>query len=227
MKKDFKRSRMGMKGKLAVLIACIGVFCGILAAQAHGRMAQGQGKKGFQQEMGELAGAGREMGNYICSVAEAGVDLAEGEDSTGSPKEHTESPQDSVPTEAKAASSIRITNREKALPIMDKNIGLLEERLNEWAAEMNLKASTAEIFHVMVPQSDPQSIQFYIRLDDKKQTKAMLAYHPRENVVTASSCQYSEAEILGEVWEDNGPDIRDAKEPEDGKGGGEPVGIEG
>ena len=48
----------------------------------------------------------------------------------------------------------------------------------------------------------------------------MLAYHPRENFVTAGLCQYSEQEVLSEAWSDNGPAERGAKDgPAEGAGG--------
>lgn len=119
---------------------------------------------------------------------------------------------------------IEITNlNEYATRIMGENTGLLNKRLTEWAEEYQLDVSTGNIIHVMVPKSDPQSINFYIRLSDERGSLVLLAYHPRENIVTASRCDYTEEEILNEVWENNGPAVRDVSPEEDtgGNAGGE------
>lgn len=99
---------------------------------------------------------------------------------------------------------------EFAETVMGENTYLLTERLEGWIEENQLNAKKGTIFHVMVPESDPQSINFYLRLSDKRGSLVMLSYHPRENIVTASICNYTEEEIKDEVWEaDNGPAERD------------------
>lgn len=114
---------------------------------------------------------------------------------------------------------------EYATKLMGENTELLNKRLTEWVEENQLNAKEGSIFHVMVPMSDPQSINFYIRLSDERNSLVMLAYHPRENVVTASVCRYTEEEIVNEVWEgDNGPAVRDVP-PEQDTGGEEQEGA--
>lgn len=131
-------------------------------------------------------------------------------------------------TQKKAAKekkeTVIINLDEYATKLMGENTELLNKRLTEWVEENQLNAKEGSIFHVMVPMSDPQSINFYIRLSDERNSLVMLAYHPRENVVTASICNYTEQEIINEVWEgDNGPAVRDVS-PEQDTGG---VGQEG
>lgn len=105
---------------------------------------------------------------------------------------------------------------EYALKLMGKNTGLLNERLSEWMEDYQLEVKEGTIIHVMVPASDPQSINFYIRLSDERGSLVLLTYHPRENIVTASQCSYTEEEIQAEVWEaDNGPAVRDVSPQED------------
>lgn len=112
---------------------------------------------------------------------------------------------------------VTITNLDEyATRIMGENTKLLNQRLTEWEKDYQLNADEGTIIHVMVPKSDPQSINFYIRLSDERGSLVLLAYHPRENVVTASQCNYTEEEIVNEVWEgDNGPAVRDVSPEQD------------
>ena len=116
-----------------------------------------------------------------------------------------------------------ITNLDEyAARIMGENKDLLNERLTEWMEDYQLEVKEGTIIHVMVPASDPQSINFYIRLPDERGSLVLLTYHPRENIVTASQCSYTEEEIQAEVWEaDNGPAVRDVSPQEDTGGNSE------
>lgn len=106
--------------------------------------------------------------------------------------------------------AICIQNLEEyAKAVMGENAELLEQALVSFVKERHLDVTEAVIFHVMVPMSDPQSIHYYVRLEDGKGTLVLLAYHPRENLVTASACNYTEAEVMEEIWENNGPVQRD------------------
>lgn len=98
---------------------------------------------------------------------------------------------------------------EYAKATLGENAKLLEQALASFVKDRHLDATEAVIFHVMVPMSDPQSIHYYVRLEDSKDTLALLAYHPRENLVTASICNYTEAEVMEEIWENSGPAQRD------------------
>lgn len=130
----------------------------------------------------------------------------------------SESSDESVPksgTQKKQEVSI-INLDEYATRLMGDNTKLLNQRLTEWVKDYQLNAEEGTIIYVMVPQSDPQSINFYIRLSDERASLVLLAYHPRENVVTASQCNYTEEEIANEVWEaDNGPAVRDVSPEQD------------
>ena len=133
--------------------------------------------------------------------------------------EETESHGESVPESGtkKKQQGVSIINLDEyATRLMGDNTKLLKERLEEWVKDYQLNAEEGTIIHVMVPQSDPQSINFYIRLSDERASLVLLAYHPRENVVTASQCNYTEEEIANEVWEaDNGPAVRDVSPEQD------------
>lgn len=114
------------------------------------------------------------------------------------------------------AAAIPITNlSEYATDIMGDDTYLLEQSLAEWIEKEQLSVASATIIHVMVPENDPESIQFFVRMNDEQASLVMLSYHPRENVVTASSCTYTEEEIEAEVWENNGPEQRDISPEEE------------
>lgn len=99
--------------------------------------------------------------------------------------------------------------KEYAGEVMGDNAVLLEQRLGKWKKENKLEVTEGIIFQVLIPDSDTQSINFYLSLNDVKESIVLLSYHPRENIVTASNCQYTKEEILNEIWEDNGPMKRD------------------
>lgn len=111
---------------------------------------------------------------------------------------------------------VHIRNLEEyAADLMGDDTRLLEKSLGEWIMEKHLDAESAAILNVMIPESDPQSIHFYIRMDDGDGSLVLLSYQPREKVVTASACDYTEEEILAEAWEGNGPGQRDVTAEED------------
>lgn len=98
---------------------------------------------------------------------------------------------------------------EYATDLMGEDADLLERSLGEWNEKEHLDAESASILNVMIPESDPQSIHFYIRMDDAEGSLILLSYHPGEKAVTALPCDYTEEEILAEAWEGNGPGQRD------------------
>lgn len=131
--------------------------------------------------------------------------------------------------QSEKSEAVIINLDEYAAKLMGENAELLNERLTEWVEEYRLNVTEGTIIHVMVPKSDPQSINFYIRLSDERSSLILLSYHPRENIVTASQCAYTEEEVMAEVWEgDNGPAVRDVPPEEDtgGAGGEENQGEE-
>ena len=112
--------------------------------------------------------------------------------------------------------TVHIRNLEEyAADLMGDDTGLLEESLGNWVVEKHLDAESAAILNVMIPENDPQSIHFYIRMDDGEGSLVLLSYQPGEKVVTASDCDYTEEEILAEAWEGNGPGQRDVTVEED------------
>lgn len=121
-----------------------------------------------------------------------------------------------LPADAWDETEVTITNVDTyAKDVMEDHTDLLAQRLGEWITDEKLSAKTGTILGVMVPDSDPGSINFYIQLDDSNSSLVLLSYHPRENVVTASPCNYTKEEIEAEAWEGSGPDQRDVSAEED------------
>ena len=96
-----------------------------------------------------------------------------------------------------------------ATPVMGMYDGLLKEALSSWITEYELEAETGEILTAVTPQDDPQTTEFYLKLDDAKGSLVKLTWHPRERVVTASQCGYTQEEIEAGIGRDNGPKSRD------------------
>lgn len=192
MKWNGNRNNKSLKWKLAVLIVAVILLVGLIALQINQRKKErSEYKKIVEQE--ELQKQERKK-----EGKKENINL-----------ENTD--------QEKSDTDICIVNLEEfAEALMGENTYLLTERLAGWVEENQLNAKEGTIFHVMVPESDPQSINFYIRLSDKRSSLVMLSYHPRENIVTASICNYTEDEIKNEVWEaDNGPAQRDVPAEED------------
>lgn len=102
-----------------------------------------------------------------------------------------------------------------ATPSMGQSAALLEQSLSRYVAQQQLAATGGIIVHVMVPDSDPESVYYYVQLNDPAGTICLLTYHPREDVVTASACSYSLEEVLAESWQSDAPAIRDVPPEED------------
>ncbi len=149
------------------------------------------------------------------------------ESSQGASKPDQKKPDQKVPDQKEPENSaasgedpedrkaVKITNLDEyAVAVLGSRAGLLEERLSSWIKEAGLSADEGTILHVMVPEDDPTSVAYFVRLDDAG-TIVILTWHPAERVVTASSCSYTEEEIRNEVWEGGGPAERDIPVEED------------
>lgn len=114
------------------------------------------------------------------------------------------------------ADAVAIANLQVyATPSMGQSAALLEQSLSQYVSDQQLAAAGGNIVHVMVPDSDPESVYYYVQLDDPAGTICLLTYHPREDVVTASACSYSLEEVLSESWQSNAPASRDVPPEED------------
>lgn len=211
MRKERKAYKNNIKKKVLILILGILFLVGMIVFQNIRRNEKANvDKSGKQMEIQEGAQKKKQTEGKDKNIK--GEDVPD----SGTQKEEQQAPHE-----------VEILNiDEYATKLMGENTELLNKNLTEWVEENQLNVTKGTIFHVMVPKSDPQSINFYIRLADERNSLVMLAYHPRENIVTASICNYTEEEIINEVWEgDNGPAVRDVA-PEQDTGGVEPEAAE-
>lgn len=206
-KKSPDKRRLGWK--IMILICGIVLLAGLIFFQQSRRVKEKKEREGADGE--------EEIQMQVKLPEGAEIKKKSAEEGTGillGDVEKTD--EESTAAEGNKSAEVHITNLEEyAAEVMGEHMYLLEQSLADWVKEKQLCAETAAIFFVRVPESDPQSINYYIRIEDGKGSLVMLSYHPRENVVTASICNYTEEEIKAEVWEDNGPCQRDVSAEEE------------
>lgn len=100
-------------------------------------------------------------------------------------------------------------------PVMGEDAVLLVESLNYYLAQKGIVCDSGEIIYVQVPQEEPESVRYYVKLNDESSRIVILEYHTVENLVTCSLCNYSYEEIVGEVWNGGAPADRDVSPEED------------
>lgn len=93
------------------------------------------------------------------------------------------------------------------VPLLKDNSYMLEESLKEFLPEV----VTAEIFYVIVPEEDKDKTCFFVKTPDEEQV-VVLTYSWMNQEVEASWSEYTEDEILSEVWNGSQPQYRDEEE---------------
>lgn len=202
-----KKEPNKLKWKILILTGAVLLLIGsIFLRQYERKKAREDYEKYVGQESG-TEGKEEEPGEEADKEREAKTDHPDEEGSVG--QKETEEEKDAV---------VHITNLEKyAAGLMGSNAVLLEQSLGKWAGEKHLAATSAAILSVMIPEDDPKSVSFYIRMEDEEGSLVTLSYRPGENVVTAGACDYTEEEIRAEAWEGNGPGQRDVAAEADTK----------
>lgn len=104
---------------------------------------------------------------------------------------------------------ILISNLDEfATPLLEGDAILLEERLEMYVLGMGKEISGAEIFYVVVCQSENNAMDFYVKLFPDEQIVKLQFQHDNGEVV-AEACEYTEEEIRNEIWNEGAPAIRD------------------
>lgn len=121
----------------------------------------------------------------------------------------TESVIESVPN---FGTSVKITNLDEyATPLLEEKASLLEVKLSEYAEVNHMELKESSIIHVMIPEENIHQLYFFCRLSAKDEI-VLLIFDRETGAVTATKCEYSEEEILNEVWEGICPSDRDIQE---------------
>lgn len=106
---------------------------------------------------------------------------------------------------------VKITNLDEfAVPLLDEKAMFLEAGLSEYAEERGLTPAESTIIHVMIPEENVSQLYFFCRLSSEK--IVLLVFDRQSETVRAVDCDYSEEEIVNEVWEGNAPSDRDFQE---------------
>ena len=104
-----------------------------------------------------------------------------------------------------------ITNIEDvAVPMLESKASLLEVKLSEYVKEKSLEVTSGEILHVMIPEDNVNQLYFFCKISAEE--IVLLVFDRISDTVTAAKCDYSEEEILNEVWEGIAPSDRDIQE---------------
>ncbi len=120
----------------------------------------------------------------------------------------SESVIESVPN---FGTKVKISNLEEfATPLLKDKDTLLEVKLSEYVTDNNLSQTEGMIIHVMIPEENVNQLYFFCRLSSEE--IVLLVFDRQTNTVTAARCDYSEEEILNEVWEGIAPSDRDIQE---------------
>ena len=186
-----------IRGKIAVLVVGLFLLIGVVIFQQYQSTGEQEQYEDYRKEQKEEEQEKKE------------TDRAEKEKEEKEETDEEKSVQDNPEEEAQTPFA-DITNLPAfATPVMGMYDGLLKEALSSWITEYELEAKTGAILTAVTPQDDPQATEFYLKLDDAKGSLVKLTWHPRERVVTASRCGYTQEEIEAGIGRDNGPESRD------------------
>ena len=99
---------------------------------------------------------------------------------------------------------------EYAIPILEEKSSLLEECLKKFLTEEQIAVSSAELFHVTIPEENTKNICFFFELKNNK--NIAVTFDRTSGSGTAIWCEYTKEEIVSEIWEGICPTDRDVQE---------------
>lgn len=97
---------------------------------------------------------------------------------------------------------------EFAVPMLEDDAELLNRQLEKFAEGTGKEISSAEIFYVLVNESDSEKVDFYVKIFPANDI-VKLTFDYNDSSVDAESCLYTEEEIKNEIWKEEAPAIRD------------------
>lgn len=83
------------------------------------------------------------------------------------------------------------------------------ECLTNYVKQKEMDATAGSVFYASVPEEEPDSMQYYVQLNDSMQTIVILTWHQNEKTVTASQCSFTREDVLNECWNNIQPAERD------------------
>lgn len=125
------------------------------------------------------------------------------------PESGTQVSEENVPD---SGTSNCIRNLEEyATPVLQEQALALEYHLSLFLKEQSGAVTEAEIFHVMIPEDDPNLIKFFLRLQDSEE-RVEMTFDRISGAVNTNFCKYTEEEIVAEIWEGYEPECKDLEE---------------
>ena len=179
-----QRMQRSLKRKLLLLIGALLLLIGLIFYQDY---VKRKGNEAYEEQLEQEQKEGQKKEAVIMGVQDFGameLNLPGGDTQDGLFQEEDRPERieleavqpDSLEPEEPEKERLPITNLEEyASQVMGGNKHLLEESLAGWVKEKNLSGTGGTIFYTLVPETDHQSIQYYIRLDDEKASLVMLA----------------------------------------------------
>lgn len=108
--------------------------------------------------------------------------------------------------------TVKIKNLDEvATPLLEERSSLLEVKLSEYVLENALDETESEIIHVMIPEENVNQLYFFCKFLDQEEI-VVLIYDQTEKTVVSTKCEYTEEEVINEVWEGICPEDRDVQE---------------
>ena len=99
---------------------------------------------------------------------------------------------------------------EFAVPMLGGDAQLLNRQLGKFAEGTGKEISSAEIFYVLVNESDSEKVDFYVKIFPTNDI-VKLTFDYNDSSVSADFCPYTEEEIKNEIWNEAAPAIRDVQ----------------
>lgn len=97
-------------------------------------------------------------------------------------------------------------------PLLDENSVLVAECWKDFCNKNSLAndSQDAELFYVTIPEENKDELWFFAKVNSENQI-IKFVYERETCDVSAQFCEYTEEEVVNEVWQGNAPAIRDVQ----------------